>query len=514
MIRILVVFLTMMGLQAGAQQRLWVEFEDDPQAVLQSWRDRGATIEYRSRWFKAALVTWPADTGLPQDDRIANLDVLDRSAPKRMQQPKRPVHTRAVDVASPDPSFWGFAYDDLRTVDGDLLHDMGYRGAGVNIVVMDNGYWAVDSVHLAEGWIDDDRIRPLYDEVNQDSSVFDSGTHGSYVLSVMAVDSPGVFVGAAPDATYWLAITEDTDNEWRQEEINWLRAAERVDSLRQAGIMQGPVILTTSLGYSLFEDPAEDYVPADMDGNTTLITRASDRAASKGMLVVNSAGNSGDDDWRIITAPADGDSVLAVGAIGPSEGLASFSSRGPSADGRVKPDVVAPGAEVVGLDPQGRLVYINGTSFACPLIAGLAACLWQAVPSARAWDIHQAIVRAGHKAPHFDNDMGYGIPDFFNAWVDRTDTVELEAMDVLSVAPNPAGAHTTIYYRGRDDRTVTIRVIDVLGRVLLEVDRRTRRRTIEPVHLDTSTWPAGTYSVQVMDGDERMIERIVKTTVR
>ena len=193
------------------------------------------------------------------------------------------------------------------------------------------------------------------------------------VLSIMGGNLPGELIGTSPDANFWLLRSEDAGSEYLIEEDNWTAAAEFADSA-------GADIMNTSLGYSQFDDHLMDHTYADMDGNTTRISRAADIAASKGMLVVVSAGNQGAGNWHYISAPADADSVLAVGAIDANGYIADFSSRGPSSDLRVKPDVVAIGKGTWVADFESGIRQGNGTSLSAPVISGLAACLWQANP--------------------------------------------------------------------------------------------------------------------------------------
>ena len=244
----------------------------------------------------------------------------------------------------------------------------------------------------------------------RESSVNEDHSHGLQCLSTIAANLPGQFVGTAPKANFYLIRTEDTGSEYPVEEHNWVCGAERVDSI-------GGDLISSSLGYSDFDDPlhAFDHTYADMNGNTTMPAKGADLAAKKGILVVNSAGNEGNNAWHYILTPADGDSVLAVGAVNGSGAVASFSSYGPSSDGQVKPDVASVGQGTIIQYPNNVIAGGNGTSFSAPNMAGLATSLWQGFPEFNNMRIISALRQAGSKANTPDDRMGYGIPDMKKA---------------------------------------------------------------------------------------------------
>jgi subtilisin family serine protease len=227
----------------------------------------------------------------------------------------------------------------------------------------------------------------------------------------MAANLPGELMGTAPKAEYMLYRTENNvgGSENPVEEDNWVAAAERADSL-------GADVFNSSLIYTTFDVPGWNHSWADMDGNTTRMTRASDLAASKGILVVNSAGNYGGGPWYKIGAAADGDSVLAVGATDTLGVRIGFSSMGPTADGRIKPNVMAVGAGAATCAiPGPGVALVSGTSFAGPIMAGLAACLWQALPNRHAYHILDLLERCGDRSTNPDTLNGYGVPNLQRA---------------------------------------------------------------------------------------------------
>jgi subtilisin family serine protease len=319
----------------------------------------------------------------------------------------------------------------LQMLGLDSLHRLGFEGAGIRIAVFDNGFDKVGQLpgfaHLFEGG----QILATRDYVDGDGEVFAPCVHcrhGTYVFSILAARDARGLSGSAPGASYILLRTEDDNSETPREEDNWVAAAEFADSL-------GAHIFTTSLGYRFFDPGFPDYSPADLDGNTAIITRAADLAASKGILVVNSAGNSG---AAGLNAPADGDSVLAIASVDGCGEYSSFSSQGPRVDGRIKPDLAARGESTYFLHSDGSLRQGNGTSFSCPLISGMAACLWQARPGASAADLADALRRSAHQASSPDSLLGYGIPQV------RGTLGLLASLESPRAYPNPATQVLTV----------------------------------------------------------------------
>ena len=253
----------------------------------------------------------------------------------------------------------------------DRMHQEGFRGDGLLVAIFDSGFRNYTNLPAFSHLIDREGIIQTFDYTKNSVSVENNFDHGLRVLSVLGADAE--MIGAVPQANYILAITENEVSEYRIEEYNWLFAAEMADSA-------GVDVINTSLGYSVFDDESMSYTQDQMDGETTVISRAASIAASKGIVLVASAGNEGNNAWGTITAPADSEHLLAVGAVNNLADLANFSSTGPSADGRIKPDVVAQGVNTQLTNSQGTVTFQNGTSFSAPLVAGLAAGLMEAFP--------------------------------------------------------------------------------------------------------------------------------------
>jgi hypothetical protein len=311
----------------------------------------------------------------------------------------RPAVRRSVALDSVyGPLAWPIDQLNIRA-----LHDRGLRGAGVRIALLDAGF---DTQHpLMAGAT----VIAQHDFVYGDSVVRDQPgeaagemTHGTAVWSTIAADVPGTLVGVAPDAEFLLAKTEFTLTETRVEEDHWVAAVEWADSL-------GAHIISSSLGYRTF-DGGFTYAPAELDGDVAVTTVAADRAAARGILVVVSAGNDGPS-ARTLGTPADGDSVVAVGATDSLGAVASFSARGPTADGRIKPDVVAPGVRIASAAPDSGVFLLSGTSFAAPLVSGLAALVQGARSGQPALELRRGLIAAGDSSLAPGNTRGYGIPD-------------------------------------------------------------------------------------------------------
>jgi len=299
---------------------------------------------------------------------------------------------------------YGAAAAQVAIHNGSFLHEIGLQGQGMILSLLDAGFYqytslkAFDSVNLAG------QVLGTWDFVAREASVAEDNQHGMYCFSIIAANIPGAFVGTAPKASFYLFRTEDDASEYPIEEHNWVCAAERVDSA-------GGDVISSSLGYSTFTNPVLNHLYSDLDGDKTMAATGADLAAKKGLLVVVAAGNEGDKPWKYIMTPADGDSVLAVGAVNTRGEIASFSSYGPSADGRVKPDVASVGAGTVIQSTANTVATGNGTSFACPNMAGLATCLWQGFPEYDNMKIIEVLRRSGNRFQSPDNRTGYGIPD-------------------------------------------------------------------------------------------------------
>ncbi|MBQ7280632.1 MAG: S8 family serine peptidase [Bacteroidales bacterium] len=303
-----------------------------------------------------------------------------------------------------DSSYYGHGIEQISQLHGQPLHQMGYEGQGVLVGVCDGGFPGVDTLSLFASLRNEGRLKGCRDFVTHNASVFRANDHGTMVLSTMAGNIPGKYVGTAPQANYILCITEDTYTESPFEEYNWVSAAEYLDSM-------GVDVINSSLGYLGFGDTSLNHHFADLDGNTAPMSIGAEIAASRGILCVNSAGNEGRNGASSISVPADAEHILSVGAVWNNGTLVGFSSYGPTYDSRVKPDVCAQGVLVTVASPMGGYIKANGTSFSSPIMAGMVACLRQACPNGSVVDVWRALRLAGDMADRANNRYGYGIPD-------------------------------------------------------------------------------------------------------
>lgn len=395
-----------------------------------------------------------------------------------------------------DDADYGPSLNQIEMLNGLGLHDDGFKGEGMWIAVMDGGYLEMTNAAVFDSFFEEDRMLGRRNFVDNNTQTFVRSNHGTYVMSTMAGNLVDSLIGTAPESSYLLCITEDVFSERRIEEALWAVAAAYVDSV-------GVDIINTSLGYTTFDVVMENYTYADLDGNTALITRASDIAASRGMLIVTSAGNSGNDEWYYVGMPADGDSVLSIGAVDAQGAVTSFSSRGPTFDGRIKPNVMAQGGQTVITDLGSGIRTGNGTSFAAPVLSGMAACLWQAYPNATAWEVYQAIEQSASLYAMPNDSMGYGIPDFeiarelLNFTVGVND--KARESNTLNVYPNPLNGmeFNVVLPAGASDQ-VEVKLFDMSGRMVYSHQLQLGELSLLAINLDQRL-DAGIYTLAIFD---------------
>jgi len=340
---------------------------------------KGLSVPFTSRWLNAAFVI-TKDTKIIKD--VSKLDfvtsvvplgykVLGVSSPAEseesgtMEEKSIPVKTEPM-----PKNKYGAAQDQITQIKIDALHRKGFIGQDVQIAILDAGFYKANKMQLFDSLFLQGRIIKTFDFVDHEADVYDDDDHGMQVLSCIASNREGVMIGSAPGANYLLFRTEDANVEMPYEEAYWIRAAEQADAL-------GVDVITSSLGYNTFDDERYNHKISDLDGKTTLISRAAEIAAKRGILVVSSAGNEGDNSWKKLTVPADSEHVIAVGAVDKDGDVAGFSSRGPAADGRIKPDVAALGKRTAVASASGYIVKSNGTSYSAPIMAGALATAMQ-----------------------------------------------------------------------------------------------------------------------------------------
>jgi subtilisin family serine protease len=368
----------------------------------------------------------------------------------------------------------------------------GYSGKGITIAVFDAGFPGANTSAALKQLETNKQLIATKDFVRPwNSNVFQDNQHGMNVLSLIASKDPAILIAGAPDANYILAMTEEIATEYRVEEYNWVRAAEFSDSL-------GVDIIASSVGYWDFDDLAMNYTVADLDGKTTTITKGATIAAGKGILVVNSAGNYGSSASTLV-APADAEGILAIGSVNKDFTVSSFSSRGPTGDGRIKPDLVTFGNGVFVIRSNGVVGTVNGTSFSAPQVTALAAGIWQARPEWTKDKLIEMLLASGTNAEKPDNQIGHGIPRFREALYGEILSAE-ESLEIIQwkIFPNPLdGDELTIYFG--TDIASEFTLLDMNGRVL---DRKnlSRSSTRVPYQVSVVGLKPGLYLIQLQDG--------------
>ena len=419
-------FLSPRAIERRQKQEIPIIDEDLPvnASYVSGIKELGIKVWYSSKWFNMILVETDSSRLQELNDLpyVTNVDLV---APGKLGG----TNGRSKNGRLRGNGRSGGAAFQNQLLGVDSMHIQGFTGEGMLIGVFDGGFDGANQVAAFEHLRNESKIKATFDFVSNTNDVYRYSSHGTQAFSCIGASDPQTMIGTAPEADFILCVTEDVFSEYRVEEYNWLFAAEFADSV-------GVDVINTSLGYNTFDDPSMNYATSDLDGSTAVVSQAASIAATKGMIIVASAGNSGTESWKFITAPADGLDVLAVGAIQHDSVKASFSSFGPTADGRIKPDVVALGVQVSTIDKNGMVALGNGTSFAAPQVAGLVAGYWQAHPDMSYLEVLDAIRNSASQAGMQNNETGWGLPNFNNTMQLVTGLDETDELGFL-VYPNP-----------------------------------------------------------------------------
>ncbi len=497
-------FLSTRSILRRTNQNIPVTINDlpiDPAYIDSIKKIPGVSVYNRSKWFNA--ITISADTNAMKIIKtisfVNNTEQVKRYYRETSVEKERAVQTTLLRNNSTSSVYnYGPSFNQIDMLGGVCLHDKGYDGKGMVIAVMDAGFYGVDTARAYDSLRVNHQILGTWDFVDSDSTVYAEHTHGAFVLSTLGGNLPGVIVGTAPKAQYWLLRTEDGATEYVIEEDNWVSAAEFADSV-------GADIFSTSLGYTEFDNASQNHTYADMDGNTARISIATDIAASKGILPVCSAGNSGGTAWNFIGAPADADSVLAVGAVDSLGKYALFSSQGPSFDGRVKPNVVAQGQDAVVTNFNAGIFYVNGTSFSCPITAGLVACLWQAHPTLTNMQILNAIEQTASQYEKPDSLLGHGVSNFCAAHDSLVS--ENKVVDMFEVFPNPSSGK--VYLKIKGIQNLNIKNIDVYNALGSIVSSMKISGLVSDYVVNLSSRPKGVYFIKINSDKGSTVKKVI-----
>lgn len=506
-------FLSQRALDRRAKQGIALSAEDLPvnPSYVEGVQDLEVLTYHTSKWFNGLLVEASED----QLDALEGLSFVDSVlfvAPPRNLGNARQANKKTFDPIGGLTQIFSSqnAAAQLSLNSIDEMHENGFEGQGMLIGVFDDGFFNYPTnpgfAHLVEG----NRVVDTYDFTNHKSEVSDVPyAHGINVLSIIgARPTPSAdLTGAAPEASFLLYVSEDSRWEYRVEEFNWIFAAERADST-------GVDIINTSLGYTNgFGSSAMNYTPADMDGKTTVISRGAEKAFSKGIFLVASAGNYGSGSWRVIASPADAEHVLAVGATNSAGVLAGYSSRGPTADGRVKPDAMSMGQGTFALRSHGARFSTTGTSFSAPLITGFVANIWQEFPDFTNQQLLDFIRKAGDRYENPDADFGYGFPNYQRLKdLLITSVASNEEEGVIHAFPNPFLEQLQIQSTGvfEPNALLNIDLYDMAGRAVMNHKLSTGQQGRFSSLLETGNVPPGLYILKLNDGRQQKFLRVIK----
>ncbi|WP_396197838.1 S8 family serine peptidase [Flavobacterium sp.] len=426
--------LTQRSLDRRAVQGISLDLLDVP--IAQTYIDQviastGITVMAKSKWLNALHVrgTQANIQALANLTFVGSIRFANHTLNGRYSNAPIPISPVQKQIEVTTTFNYGSSANQIQMLNGHLLHQQDYTGTGKIIAVLDSGFQNVNVDAPFQRLFTNNLIVGGYNYVSQNTNVYALHNHGTMVLSCMGGYVEGQLVGTAPDAQYYLFVTEDVASENPVEESYWVEAAEEADRL-------GADIITSSLGYFTYDNPSYSHTYNQMTGNFAFASRGANIAFLKGMVVIASAGNSGATSNPYIGVPAEATHVLAVGAVGSDEMYAPFSSIGPAFDGRVKPDIMAQGQAAVVANIGGAVVTANGTSFSAPIMAGLVASFWSAVPNLSARQVVQLVKQSSDKYTVPSNLYGYGIPDFQLALTTALRNYNFEA-DEYVIYPNP-----------------------------------------------------------------------------
>ncbi len=500
-------FLSERALNRREKQNIAITNQDLPVSpvYLEMLAENNVQVLHTTRWFNGAMVVTDSATvnQLVSQPEFTHYQLAKTGGTAAGKSGRKGTQFYDAEKLKKATSLRLQALNQSAMLGIDAMHQQQYNGEGMFIAVFDGGFNGADQAPFFKHIFNNNKMHPGYDYVGQSEEVFKYGDHGTMALSCIGALLDSTLAGGSYGADFMLCITEEGSRENRFEEYNWLLAAERADSA-------GVDIISTSLGYTTFDVPEMNYTRQDLDGETTVITRAVNAATSKGIICVNSAGNEGRGSWGKISAPADAPNSLTVGAIRMDGSKAGFSSVGPTADGRLKPDVVALGVNTVVGNQKGSLEYANGTSFAAPLIAGLVGGIWQANPDLTNLQTIDLVKRSASNALSPNNDIGYGIPSFKNL-----DNVVLNIeqeqgiTSYFSVYPNPlSGGELKIETdKIAPNQLLSITLVNSAGKTVLQEQKKVEG---ELLGLKIGNVQKGIYILQLRSQETNNTIKIIK----
>lgn len=493
--------LTQRALDRRVNQNITLTFNDVP--IHQPYVDQvatatGITLKAKSKWLNCVHVrgTQANINALLSLPFVSSIDFANNAL-----NAKSSVYNEFLSVNKQlevQANFnYGNSTNQIQMLNGHLLHQQNFTGSGKLIAVLDSGFTNVNVVQPFQRLFTNNLILGGYNYVAASTNVYSLHDHGTTVLSCMGGFTDNQLVGTAPDAKYYLFVTEDVNSENPVEESYWVEAAEEADRL-------GVDIITSSLGYFTYDNPNYSYTYNDLTGNVAFASRGANIAFSKGIVVVASAGNTGSTANPYINVPAEATNVLAVGAVQANEAYASFSSIGPTFDNRVKPDVMAKGLGTTISNVNGTIVNSSGTSFSAPIIAGMVASFWQAVPSLTNQQVVNFIKQSADRFTNPNPQFGYGIPDFQLALNNALLSVEAVSKTTFQIAPNPVTNSFSIRFPSNSSR-INFSLYNNLGQIILE---HNNLQSDENLNIENLT--SGIYFYKIASENATQTGKIIK----
>lgn len=491
-------FLSQKAIERRTKWHIAIDEKDLPvcQDYINSITQTGATVTLHSKWLNGVIVI---TNNTNQINTIEDLECVKKTqiikeTSYRAKSRKKKKYTKSkIQPQTP----YGQAYNQAQNIHANYLHELGYKGETMIIAVIDAGFTGVDTATGFDSLRTNNRLLGGYDFVDLDNEYYHGSEHGTRVLSCITGNMPNTYIGTAPNCSVYLFRTEDVESEWPIEMYNWIAAVERSDSL-------GVDLITSSLGYYGFDNSKLDIPYAHLDGETCPNSIVADIAVNKGIMMVNSAGNEANNDWQYIVTPCDAKNIVCVGAVTPELSHASFSSIGPSADGRIKPDIMALGGPAITFNQRSNPNTSNGTSFACPIAAGMITCLMQAFPNTSPLEIVQLLRQTASQNDTPDNEMGYGIANAQLAykWLDDHNAIQETTISAVGdFYPNPS--HDVLHFMP-DKLPNSIQVLDLSGRLLMQHQAQFIQ------NIDVSHLQQGAYILTYIIGTQTNIASFIK----
>lgn len=492
-------FLSQRAIERRSYFRLNCDSTDLPvnPTYINQIKSAGFAVHNKSNWLNGVTVVTADSAAIASVEGLSFVESVEYTGKRGLSQKGQGRRNISLNNTLSDVDYYGSAGGQIDQINGRYLHNSGYRGEGIHIAVIDAGFENVDINSAFNPLFLENRLLGTKDFVFTGSDVYRENSHGAGVLSIMAANIPNLYVGTAPDASYWLFRTEYVSTEYPVEMDFWVSAIEYADSV-------GIDVVNSSLGYSVFTDSRLNLTYADLDGNATRITRAATLAADKGIIVVSSAGNEGNKDWKYINVPADAKNIITVGSVDAAGTLSAFSSRGPTADERLKPELVAQGTSTSMINKDG-VFQSNGTSFSSPVIAGTMACLLQAARGKHTYiplqDLFDIVFKTGthYEAP--DANLGYGIPDFEKATrvlLSSTNNDWFACENINIYTDSMAKSLRIVLDAKLVSSRAIIQIVSMNGMIVYN-----QPVTASEILLDTGLYPAGIYALQIISADEK-----------